>query len=352
MFQAEAHLLQVRGSCSSGNLSRSTYLWCIVPLSLASFVRGDYRATLDKDTGNTNVLRCGFYRTNAGQFWEQIGHYVASKMETFRQFLMTSPDPGAIFQQQVCRLSKDQPPHTFTQIPISMPMPPYHPLTYGHQSYTGGSYDDHKESKYEPRKGPIASGHANKTATITSTSVPYMHYEISPSTSGAEYAEKQQDKHEPWLSKTISSPNNSLSSIESDRRTPPFTHEFGRDSGNETLSSESSPEAEDYYRSLPSCRMQVNKNCRASPPLSVGTLRNENDLNFDAIQDQDKIFGNPQEFSFLNYLYSNAEYQDVSNISNAYGFQGNNINLPEVYPQYELAQETLSVYTAVENPFT
>ena len=45
----------------SENQSRSQYLWCIVPNSITSFARGDYRPGVDKESG-TNTLRWGFYR--------------------------------------------------------------------------------------------------------------------------------------------------------------------------------------------------------------------------------------------------------------------------------------------------
>ncbi|KAL3891963.1 hypothetical protein ACJMK2_004309 [Sinanodonta woodiana] len=340
-----------RGSCNNGNLSRSTYLWCIVPQSIPSFARGDYRATLDKDIGNSNALRCGFYRANASHFWEQIGHYISRKMDVFRQLLSTSPDPGSIFQVQICRLSTDQSPQTLTPTPMSMLMPLYHPLTNQQPSYSGGSYDDPKESIFQPLKGPTTRGYANKTASATSTSTSCMHYEMPSSTSGAEYVKKPENTNDPWLSTTISSPTTSFSSIESDRRTPPLIRELARDSGNETLSSESSPE--EYYKSLPSCRMQVNKNSRASTPLCTGKLRGEKDFNFVAIQDQNQVFMNQQETTSINYpLFPNAACDSVTNISTVYDFHGNNGSLPEVYPQYELTPETLSVYTAAEYPYS
>lgn len=84
-------------------LHKATYLWCLVPSSITSFARGDYRPTTDKDR-STNTLQYGYYRVNAGQFWGQVAVYLERKMAVFRKALSGSYRPGEIFEEQLCKI--------------------------------------------------------------------------------------------------------------------------------------------------------------------------------------------------------------------------------------------------------
>ncbi|KAL4218513.1 hypothetical protein ACF0H5_023247 [Mactra antiquata] len=95
-----------RGTSNNESLSRSTYLWCIIPNSISSFARGDYRATVDKETG-TNTLRSAYFSTNAGQFWDRVGDYIASRMIVFRTSVEKTQNPGSILESQTCAVPQN-----------------------------------------------------------------------------------------------------------------------------------------------------------------------------------------------------------------------------------------------------
>ncbi|XP_071143232.1 uncharacterized protein [Mytilus edulis] len=90
-----------RGSSGNHNLNRSTYLWCIVPGSIVNFARGDYRPNVDSESG-TNTLRWGYFRVNAGQFWDQVAVYLEKKMEIFQQMILATQSPGKVLEAQAC----------------------------------------------------------------------------------------------------------------------------------------------------------------------------------------------------------------------------------------------------------
>ncbi|OWF50056.1 forkhead box protein A1-A-like [Mizuhopecten yessoensis] len=83
--------------------NRSSFLWCILPNSIVSFARGDYRPSVDKESG-MNTLRWGYYKVNAGQFWSQVAVYLEKKFESFRTMVSNSSDPRQIVKFQICSL--------------------------------------------------------------------------------------------------------------------------------------------------------------------------------------------------------------------------------------------------------
>jgi len=95
-----------RGSSGNNNLNRSTYLWCIVPGSIVNFARGDYRPNVDTESG-TNTLRWGYFRVNAGKFWDQVAVYLEKKMEVFQQMIITTSSPGKVLEAQACYITGD-----------------------------------------------------------------------------------------------------------------------------------------------------------------------------------------------------------------------------------------------------
>lgn len=95
-----------RGSSGNNNLNRSTYLWCIVPGSIVNFARGDYRPNVDTESG-TNTLRWGYFRVNAGKFWDQVAVYLEKKMEVFQQMIFTTSSPGKVLEAQACYITGD-----------------------------------------------------------------------------------------------------------------------------------------------------------------------------------------------------------------------------------------------------
>ncbi|WAR16506.1 LIN31-like protein, partial [Mya arenaria] len=95
-----------RGSSQNEKLSRSTYLWCVIPSSIACFARGDYRPSRDGDN-SAETLKWGYYQANAERFWLEVGDYMATKMASFKRLIQESFDPGLILEAQVCMLPND-----------------------------------------------------------------------------------------------------------------------------------------------------------------------------------------------------------------------------------------------------
>jgi hypothetical protein len=92
-----------RGVAVTKKLHKATYLWCLVPTSITSFARGDYRPTIDKDRG-TNTLQYGYHSANASHFWGQVAVYLERKMAAFKRALSGSYRPGEIFEEQICKI--------------------------------------------------------------------------------------------------------------------------------------------------------------------------------------------------------------------------------------------------------
>ncbi|KAK3088142.1 hypothetical protein FSP39_015332 [Pinctada imbricata] len=89
-----------------GKHERSTNLWCIEPKSIASFARGDYRCTSEKNSG-TNSLRLAYFRLDcSGMFWDKVGTYLELKKDAFVKKLDKSDNPGKIFNSQVCQIAE------------------------------------------------------------------------------------------------------------------------------------------------------------------------------------------------------------------------------------------------------
>lgn len=103
-----------RGSSGQHNLNRSTYLWCIVPGSIVNFARGDYRPNVDTESG-TNTLRWGYFRVNAGQFWEKVAVYLEMKMEMFKHMILTTQSPGKVLEDQACYMQGIPLPTAYNQ---------------------------------------------------------------------------------------------------------------------------------------------------------------------------------------------------------------------------------------------
>ncbi|XP_062605466.1 forkhead box protein N4-like [Saccostrea cucullata] len=92
-----------RGVAVTKKLHKATYLWCLVPSSIISFARGDYRPTSDRK------MECGYYSLNAGQFWGQVAIYLERKLAAFRRIISHSSRPGEIFEEQLCKIpSKEE----------------------------------------------------------------------------------------------------------------------------------------------------------------------------------------------------------------------------------------------------
>ncbi|KAJ8322379.1 hypothetical protein KUTeg_000850 [Tegillarca granosa] len=104
-----------RGIGPTGVLNRSTFLWCIIPKSIISFARGDYRPNVDKESG-LNTLRLGYYRVNAGQFWDQVALSLEQKMYNFKHFIASHPRPGHVFEMQKC-VTAEKPEQAVDQEP-------------------------------------------------------------------------------------------------------------------------------------------------------------------------------------------------------------------------------------------
>lgn len=92
-----------RGPNSSGTYNRSMFLWTFFPSSIVNFARGDYRSSVDKESG-TNTLRWGYYRINAGEFWDRVSLSLDTKMMSFKESLAASPTQAQIFEVQLCIL--------------------------------------------------------------------------------------------------------------------------------------------------------------------------------------------------------------------------------------------------------
>ena len=71
-----------------------------VMITMISFYTGDYRPNVDRESG-TNTLRWGFYRVNAGEFWDEVATALENKMAAFRESIKTVASPSEIFQSQV-----------------------------------------------------------------------------------------------------------------------------------------------------------------------------------------------------------------------------------------------------------
>ena len=104
-----------RGSRYSANSNRAMFLWCILPSSIVSFARGDYRPSVDKESG-TNTLRWGYYRVNAGQFWNQVAVYLQAKFDCFERSMTNCTNTKEVVNAQKCDIPdedtkdpKDQP---------------------------------------------------------------------------------------------------------------------------------------------------------------------------------------------------------------------------------------------------
>ncbi|XP_061178647.1 forkhead box protein N4-like [Saccostrea echinata] len=87
-----------RGVAVTKKLQKATYLWCLVPSSIISFARGDYRPSSDRK------MEFGYYSLNAGQFWGQVAIYLERKLTAFRRILSRSSRPGEIFEEQLCKI--------------------------------------------------------------------------------------------------------------------------------------------------------------------------------------------------------------------------------------------------------
>lgn len=96
-----------RGVAVTKKLHKATYLWCLVPSSIISFARGDYRPSSDRGSG-VNTLQYGYYSVNAGQFWGQVAIYLEKKMAGFRGSLSRCNQPGEIFEEQLCEIPRHE----------------------------------------------------------------------------------------------------------------------------------------------------------------------------------------------------------------------------------------------------
>lgn len=97
-----------RGVAVTKKLHKATYLWCLVPSSIISFARGDYRPSSDRSGGMMNTLQYGYYTVNAAQFWGQVAIYLDRKMAGFRRVLSRSNRPGEIFEEQLCKIPSQE----------------------------------------------------------------------------------------------------------------------------------------------------------------------------------------------------------------------------------------------------
>ncbi|XP_045182963.2 uncharacterized protein LOC123541496 [Mercenaria mercenaria] len=237
-----------RGASNNEKLARSTYLWCILPNSIACFARGDYRATIDKESG-TNTLRSAYFRMNSEPFWNSVGDYIANKMADFRKTLEESNTPGQIFESQTCLIpwkqentqSENRPPK-HREVFQRMQNQPHVTLniqsrncefTQSSASSTG-YYVTHSPDTGLPPAHSQVSPNLHSYHTQTRSSSPIMRIpEIQPHIqSSFGHRTTPPRAADPWLPEfVVSSPEPSFICSGQDRRTPPCTSYSCTDSG-------------------------------------------------------------------------------------------------------------------------
>ena len=86
------------------------------------------------------------FRVNAGQFWDQVGNYIAGRMVGFRKLLENSSNPGEIFEKQVCQVPDS---NLFSQFQIKdNQRMMYNHLNYGDNSTQFGCHGYNRLSQY------------------------------------------------------------------------------------------------------------------------------------------------------------------------------------------------------------
>lgn len=253
-----------RGSSDKENLARSTYLWCIVPNSIAQFARGDYRATIDRESG-TNTLRSAYFAMNSGQFWDSVGDYIADKMAIFRSTVQNASNPGSIFESQTCSVPTRASSCYWTNQSLpDLGMLENQNMGPPQKVYLRSGQPEQRQVFQNTQNLQNFNSEVYTTPGLVKKINPakntYKHVNsstgISPATSGNFGAQAYNASSElrmpkthayipvrqtptpmldPWLpTENIASPEQSLCSMDSERRTPPCSPFDFADSGFET----------------------------------------------------------------------------------------------------------------------
>ena len=187
---------------------------------------------------------------NAGQFWDQIGNFLASKMVAFKDALETSADPGQIFESQVCKL-----PQSIPQPQEAVPLTPL----------------------------PVVNNSSAEVRSFIDATMPSRTSGIQHGVSPPSYYQSQLYKCESPSAKIGSpdtphlyrqklertemlSPDPRFQGVAFSGRVPAYSGYECQDSGNESIGYDSSPEER---RVLSSCRQQQFNGI--SPVLSLGS---------------------------------------------------------------------------------
>ncbi|XP_060566633.1 uncharacterized protein LOC132725203 [Ruditapes philippinarum] len=276
-----------RGASNKEKLARSTYLWCILPNSIACFARGDYRASIDRETG-TNTLRSAYFRMNSEPFWNAIGDYISNKMAHFRRTLEESITPGHIFESQICSFPwKQENSHDENQQPMlryqDVKNQPRIPVSK-HQRNCGLTSNastpvylvtQASEMVLPPSQAQISppsthaqiSHHTQMYHMQTRSSSPALHVrkDQSPNVSTFDHRNTAPNFRDPWLpGMTSSSPESSFICPDLDRGTPPYTSFECTDSG--YVDSSVNDNSGNF---LNSCAEQNYNRYLTSPPANV-----------------------------------------------------------------------------------
>ena len=220
-----------------------------------------------------------FFRTNAGQFWDQVGNYLVTKMAAFKKDLDTSPEPGQIFESQVVQIPESVPrlqevqPLSTLQMMNSIPIAERQYSTavvrsggYGIAPPTYHQSAERTQETYVPvrQREAFSQQYSNVTreAFREITSTPQQPRALALKSP----------------KKDIMSPVSGYLRLPVNGQIPVTPVQAGynfHDSGNESMGLESSLEER---RSFPSCQQQQSIGISASPPLSIALGTHAPDL--------------------------------------------------------------------------
>ena len=216
-----------------------------------------------------------FFRSNAGQFWDQVGNYLATKMTAFKRDLDTSSDPGQIFESQVVQISESFPRLQDGQPLSSLPVVNTIPA-----AERQASNDVLRSRAYgiapPPYNQSVERNHELFTQTFKreAFSQQYVKREAYREITSTPEPSRLYALKSPKIE--ILSPDSSYQKLSVNRQTSAtpaqIVYDF-HDSGNESIGLESSLQES---RVLSSCRQQ--QRLGASPPLNLALGSHTPDL--------------------------------------------------------------------------
>lgn len=191
---------------------------------------------------------------NAGRFWEDVGEYVATKMSAFRRLIKESHTPGLVFEAQICSL-RDLPSHEHLVLQNRLSDANRATRTDSAALYCDAS------GGFEKKPTPYSTNYVERLPPRRAL----LRHETGQQNMERQYDTSVQCAYQPtnvylagnvdpwFVLPHVENSDTSLCSMESERKTPPYTL---HDSGFDTC--DSSPE-ERSCRFLTSCK-EENRN--------------------------------------------------------------------------------------------